>query len=142
METQDEFSPELLKQLSHVVIDGDPHRLALCSLAYGAIYRLGWLEHTSDWDPFIEITLDTGEIISSESHDADFHFGDLSLGEQQSALQHVEELTNIVVQLHPSTDFESLKQANIVVQPSNLSDQEEFEGIIPINRIKSIKYFE
>jgi hypothetical protein len=56
-----QFYPRSDNQEAHI------NKLQRLSKTIELLDQLGWIEHTGDWDPYLEITLTTGKIIETSS---------------------------------------------------------------------------
>jgi hypothetical protein len=60
-------SPILFGKLKQIAINGNLETLKTFQIALDAVYALGELEHSSDWDPFLTLELATTDNIESAS---------------------------------------------------------------------------
>ena len=87
-----------------------------------AITRLGWEEHTGDWDPYLIITKTDDTTIETETGYENIEFGDFNDEEQFTAILHTDEITSIGFTL-----------------PNPNEDEEPILTFIPLSEIKSIQ---
>ena len=83
--------------------------------------ELGWFEHTSDWDPFLIITLNNGETIETAAGYSDF------------------EILNYRKSKTISTEIDSIKEVSVILDDD--SDESEYKDKkIQIDDIKSVQW--
>lgn len=129
-------SPQLFDSLNNILIERDSQKLALFEIAKKSILELGELEHTSDWDPYLTIlirrtsdlelintsipkeehpniilnSINNKGYLESETGYPEIIFGDFNEEEQETALKHHEEITNIIIYIHnPYNEEEPLE---------------------------------
>lgn len=94
--TMPQLSPRLFDNLAFnpIIIKGDMQKLALLKSHIETILSIGDLEHTGDWDPFLIIKTKHKTFESAAGY-PEIEIGDFSEDEQETALRHYPEITNI-----------------------------------------------
>jgi hypothetical protein len=105
---QKQLSPRLFDNLGFqpVIINGDLQKLALLDQHIQTILKIGDLEHTGDWDPFLVINTEKQSFETAAGY-PEIIFGDFNDEEQETALRHYSEITNIGFYLEDEEDDES-----------------------------------
>lgn len=100
-----QLSPILFDALSRhpIIINGDVQKLSLFKHYLDLIMEVGELEHTSDWDPYLKVITTESEFYTETGY-PDISIGDLNDEEQDTALRHYKEITNIGFYLNNPAD--------------------------------------
>lgn len=94
------------------LINGDKERFTVYRNTLNAILRLGDVEHTGDWDPWLKITLADGTIIETETGYPEMD------------------------------DHKTLEDTIIIMVRNHLDNWEPLEKHLSISDIKSIEVFD
>lgn len=123
-------SPNLLRSLRNIEINGNTQSIALFKTALDATLSLGDLEHTGDWDPFLKLQcrklkgitalngsnddleeiLNGGNIESATGY-PELEFGDFNDEDNKPPhyLNNHQEITNIIIQCkHPQDEEDTI----------------------------------
>lgn len=98
--TQKQLSPVLLESLaqSQTIINGDAQKLVLFKLYLETILEIGIIEHSGDWDPYLEVGFLNGQTLDTVTGYTDIVIGDFNEEDNEdiaNMLLNSDEITSI-----------------------------------------------